>query len=281
LSYFKIKSYAKVNLALNVTGKNSGLHKVESIVGFVSLYDVILIKKIQSKKHIISFNGKYSKNISKENTITKLLKILEKEKLLKGKKFEIKVNKYIPVKSGLGGGSMNAANILKYLIKKKLINLSKKQLSSICKSIGSDVALGLNSTFTILKSNNQIKEFKNCKKFYVLIIKPSFGCSTKEIYSGVKKFTKPRFNKPSKKMFSFDNLKKFNNSLEAISLSKFPKLKNIKHFLEKSSNKSFVRMTGSGSAIVAYFKSQKLCDDVKKKFSRKYKNCWCKVAKTI
>jgi len=281
MNYSRVKSYAKINLALNITGKNSELHKIESIVGFVTLHDVILIKKIQSKKHIISFKGKFSKKISKKNTISKLLEFLEKEKLLTSHKFEIKVNKYIPSKSGLGGGSMNAANILKYLIKKNFINPSKRQLSLICKSIGSDVALGLNSTFTILKSNNQIKEFKNCKKFYALIVKPSFGCSTKEIYSGVKKFTKPRFNKPSKKMFSFDNLKKLNNSLEAISLSKFPKLKDIKHFLEKSSNNSFVRMTGSGSAIVAYFKSKKLCDDVKKKFSRKYKNCWCKVAKTI
>ena len=281
MSYSRIKSYAKINLALNITGKTSKLHKIESVVGFVTLHDVILIKKIQSKKHIISFKGKFSKNIDQKNTISKLFKFLEKEKLLTSSKFEIKINKYIPSKSGLGGGSMNAANILKYLIKENFINPSKRQCISICKSISSDVALGLNSTFTILKSNNQIKEFKNCKKFYVLIVKPSFGCSTKEIYSGVKKFTKPRFNKPSKKMFSFDNLKKLNNSLEAISLSRFPKLKNIKYFLEKSSNKSFVRMTGSGSAIVAYFKSKKLCDDVKKKFSRKYKNCWCKVAKTI
>ena len=149
------------------------------------------------------------------------------------------------------------------------------------KNIYNEFLALIETTFTVLKSNNRIKEFKNCKKFYALIVKPGFGCSTKEIYSGVKKFSKPRFNKPSKKMFSFDNLKKLNNSLEAISLSKFPKLKNIKNFLEKSSNKSFVRMTGSGSAIVAYFKSKKLCDDVKKKFSRKYKNCWCKVAKTI
>jgi len=281
MSYSRIKSYAKINLALNITGKTSKLHKIESIIGFVSLHDVILIKKIQSKKHIISFKGKFSKGINKKNTISRLLKFLEKEKLLTSHKFEIKVNKYIPFKSGLGGGSMNAANILKYLIKKNFINPSKRQVSSICKSVGSDVVLGLNSTYTILKSNDQTKEFKKCKKLYTLIVKPSFGCSTKEIYSSVKKFTKPRFNKPHKKMFSFDNLKKLNNSLEAISLSKFPKLKNIKHFLEKSSNKSFVRMTGSGSAIVAYFKSKKLCDDVKKKFSRKYKNYWCKVAKTI
>ena len=281
MNYSRIKSYAKVNLALNITGKTSGLHKIESVVGFVSLHDVILIKKIQTKKNIISFNGKYSKNISKKNTISKLLKVLEKESLLVGHKFEIKVKKYIPSKSGLGGGSMNAANILKYLIKKNFINPSKTQLSSICKSVGSDVELGLNSTFTIIKSNNHIKEFKNCKKLYALIVKPSFGCSTKDIYSRVKEFSKPKFNKPSRKMLSFDNLKKLNNSLEKISLSRFPKLKNIKQFLEKSSNKSFVRMTGSGSAIVAYFKSKKLCDHVKKKFIRKYKNCWCKVAKTI
>ena len=79
MGYSRIKSFAKINLALNVTGKNSRLHNVESIVGFVSLYDVILIKEIQSKKHIISFNGKYSKNIHKENTISKLLNILEKK----------------------------------------------------------------------------------------------------------------------------------------------------------------------------------------------------------
>ena len=66
MGYSRIKSFAKINLALNVTGKNSRLHKIESIVGFVSLYDVILIKEIQSKKHIISFNGKYSKNIQKK-----------------------------------------------------------------------------------------------------------------------------------------------------------------------------------------------------------------------
>ena len=281
MNYSSIKSYAKINLALNVIGKTSGLHQIESIVGFVSLHDVILIKKIQSKKHIISFNGKYSENIYKKNTISKLLKILEKEKLLAGHRFEIRIKKNIPTKSGLGGGSMNAANILKYLIKKKFINPSKRQLIPICKSIGSDVALGLNSTFTVLKSNNHIKEFKNCKKLYALIVKPIFGCSTKEIYSSVKKFSKPKFSKPSKKMLTFDYLKKLDNSLEVISLSKFPKLKNIKYFLENSSNKSFVRMTGSGSAIVAYFKSKKLCHYVKKKFSRKYKNCWCKVAKTI
>ena len=105
----KIKSYAKLNLALNITGKSAYLHKIETIVAFARLHDVIFLKKIKSKKHNIFFTGKFSRNISKSNTVSKLLSILDKKKLLKNEKFEIKINKNIPNKSGLGGGSMNAA----------------------------------------------------------------------------------------------------------------------------------------------------------------------------
>ena len=53
MSYSNIKAYAKINLALNITGKTSKLNKIERVVGWVRLNDVILIKKIQAKKHII------------------------------------------------------------------------------------------------------------------------------------------------------------------------------------------------------------------------------------
>ena len=82
-------------------------------------------------------------------------------------------------------------------------------------------------------------------------------------------------------MIKFNYLKNLNNSLETIAFSRFPKLKRIKYHLENSSNEGFVRMTGSGSALVAYFKSKKICNNVKKKFNKKYKNYWCIVAKTI
>ena len=112
----EIKSHAKLNLALNITGKNSSIHKIESIVAFVSLHDKIFIKNIKSKSHKILFTGKFSQNITKNNTVSKLLNILEKKKLLKNKKFKIKINKQIPNKAGLGGGSMNASNILRYFL---------------------------------------------------------------------------------------------------------------------------------------------------------------------
>ena len=74
MNFSKIKSYAKLNLALNVTGKTSSLHKIESILAFVDLYDEILIKTTKSKKHSISFNGKFSQKIGKNTTVSKLLK---------------------------------------------------------------------------------------------------------------------------------------------------------------------------------------------------------------
>ena len=281
MTQLRIKSHAKINLALNITGKSSSLHKIETIVSFISLHDEIFIKRINSKKHNIIFTGKFSRNISKNNTISKLLKILENKDLLKNKKFKILVNKNIPNRAGLGGGSMNAANILKYFVKKKIIRISKKELEKISHLIGSDVVLGLNSTNSILNSKNQIKRFKNYKKFYVLLVKPNFGCSTKYIYSKVKKFSKARLLKPNKNMFNNKFLKKIGNSLEPIAFSKYNKLKMIKLFLEKSTMPIFVRMSGSGSVIVAYFKTKGRCDKAKKQFNKKYKKYWCMSSKTI
>ena len=62
----KIKSNAKLNLALNITGKKKVLHKIESIIGFIDLHDVISINQHNGKKHHISFYGKFSKNIGKK-----------------------------------------------------------------------------------------------------------------------------------------------------------------------------------------------------------------------
>ena len=115
-----VRSYAKINAALNILEKKTLLHKIESIIFFVSLYDSISIKRIKSIKHQVQFSGKFSKNIKKDNTVSKLLRILDERKLIKNKKFQIKIIKRIPNKAGLGGGSMNAANVLKYFIKKKL-----------------------------------------------------------------------------------------------------------------------------------------------------------------
>ena len=279
MSYFKIKSHAKINLALNIVGKTNTLHKIESIVSFLSLHDKILIRKIKNKNHKINFTGNFSSNIKTKNTISYLLENLERKKLLH-EKFEIVIQKNIPTQSGLGGGSSNAARILNFLIKEKFIKVSKKEILNISNSIGSDVILGVYSKNLIVSSNNLIKTFPS-KKVFVLIVKPKFGCSTKFIYSMVRKYNKPKFIRPSKNMFKLKFLKNLNNELETIALKKYPRLNSLKKFLEKLSKVEFVRMTGSGSAIIAYFRSDKKCKEAEKKVKNKFKNYWCKTSKTI
>jgi len=276
----KIKSYAKINLALNITGKKKSLHKIESIINFVDLHDDISINENKNNKHQISFFGKFSKKIGKKNTVEKLFLILDKKNLLKGKKFKVKIKKNIPQEAGLGGGSMNAANVFNYLINKKIIKLSQKKIQNICTSIGSDVILGINFSSCIL-SSNKIKKFYSCPKYFPLLVKPNFGCSTKKMFSGVRKFTKSRFSPPKKNMFHSKYLINQVNALEEIAIRKFPKLKKIKLFLEEINNPIFVRMTGSGSTIIAYYNSSKICKLSKAKFMRKYKNYWCIASKTI
>ena len=277
----KVKSFAKINLALHVTGKLTKLHKIESVVKFIELHDLITIKKINSKKHHISFNGNFSQNINKNNTVNKLFNILDDQRLLNNTKFQIKIKKNIPQEAGLGGGSMNAANILNFLIKKKFIKLNKKKILKITSSIGSDVVLGIDPISTVQSSKNLIKRFLKSPKFYTLLVRPNFGCSTKKIYLGVKKYSKPKFNNPKQNMLSLNFLLKQENALEKIAFSNYPKLKIIKSFLKNLNKPLFVRMTGSGSVIVAYYQKKQDCELSKVQFKRKFKNYWCITSKTI
>ena len=82
-------------------------------------------------------------------------------------------------------------------------------------------------------------------------------------------------------MFSAEYLKTLNNDLEKIAFKKYPKLKKIKSFLSNTSSNIFVRMSGSGSSIVAYFHSAKACGIAYRQFKRKFNSHWCIISKTI
>ena len=282
MSFKKLKSWAKVNLSLNVIKRlPSNHHKIESLITFVQFSDEIKIKSIDEAKHKISFSGKFSKGIGTKNTVIKLLNLLEKKKLIKNKKFEIKITKNIPQKSGMGGGSMNAACILRYLIKEKIINISAKRVKKIAYEVGADVVLGLEKKNSILLKNGKTVRLNNKLNFYVLIAMPKFGCSTKNIFSRVMKFSKPTYFKRNKAFFKIKNLVQSKNDLENIVFKKYSKIKNLKNFLSSLPNSAFARMTGSGSAVVAYFKSKKTANNAAKIFKSNYKSYWYIVSKTI
>ena len=59
---------------------NLRLHKIESIVSFIDLHDLIYLELVNSKNHKVTFKGKFSKNINKKNTVSNLLRLLDKKK---------------------------------------------------------------------------------------------------------------------------------------------------------------------------------------------------------
>ena len=280
MKFHKIKSFAKVNLTLKILNKYSnGYHKIESLISKINLADEILIKETQGSKNRISFSGKFSSNISNTNTISKLLKILNDQNYIKNKKFNIKVKKNIPQSSGMGGGSMNAASILNYLFKKRIIKTTKNNLIKIANKVGSDVILGLYESPMILQGKN-ISKINKKLNFHLLIIKPNFGCSTKMIYAKHRGFSKSLFNK-SNKINRQDLLKVSNNDLERAAFNKYPILGKIKSYLQNLDNIYFANMTGSGSTIIGYFLTKNAAIKAQKKLKNKYKNYWCIYSKTI
>jgi len=282
MNFKLIKSYAKINLSLGVVGKlQSGYHKVESLVSFLNFYDEIKIKKIISKNHKIKFFGNFSKGIKKNNTIYNLLKLLDEKKILNNQKYLIKIKKNIPQKAGLGGGSMNASAIIRFFISKKVINFSKKDLIKLTKQIGSDVQLGIDNKNKVLYSNGKLETKSKKKGLFVIIVKPNFGCSTKEIYKKVKKYSPKKLIKNKKNYFNLINMTNLKNDLEEVVFKLYPKLFYVKSFMENMPNVEFVRMTGSGSSILGYFLSKNSAKNAEKLFKKKYKNYWCIVSKTI
>ena len=134
-----LKSYSKINLTLSVNKKlKSGLHEIQSYFCLINLSDKIKISKINKEKDQIFFKGPFAKSIKRsDNSILNLLKFLRKLKLI-SHFYSINVIKNIPVFGGLGGGTSNAAFVLKSILKKKI---NKNLFNKLEKLTGSDLRL--------------------------------------------------------------------------------------------------------------------------------------------
>ena len=248
-----IKSYAKINLSLLVKTKlKNELHDIQSLYCQVNLKDTISIRKIKSKKDQIFIFGNYSKYVDNyENSISKVLDFLRNKNLISGN-YLIKINKKIPVFSGLGGGTSNAASILNFFIKKKIKKEIYKQLSN---HIGTDLKLFLFRQ-GFLKNLSTVTELKSKYKMYFLLIYPNIKCSTKDIYSKVKRYSRKKIQKPKvfesrEDFFSF--LKNSNNDLQEIVERKYPLIKKLLHSIKNSTGCHISRLTGSGSCCYGLF----------------------------
>lgn len=275
----KIKSFAKINIHLNILKKlNSGYHKLETLVMFCNLHDLIYINKNKQDRHKIKFYGKFAKNITTKNTISKLLNILDKKKLLDAK-YNVNIKKNIPVKSGMGGGSMNAATLLNYFVSNKIIKANKKEIYEIAHNVGSDVVIGIYNKNKIINYKESKIFFFKKKNIHLLIIKPNFGCSSAKIYSMIKSYSKSKLS--VKKISNIKAFVRHSNDLEKVVFKIYPKLKELKNTVLNLPNIFSARMTGSGSTIIGYFLTKKDALKGTKIIKKKYKKYWCILSKTI
>jgi len=281
-----IKSYCKINLSLKIIKKlNNGYHKISSLITFCNLHDVISITKTKTKD-CISFSGPFKKHINnKENTVTRILHLLRKNRLLLDKKFIINIKKNIPHGSGLGGGSANAASILNYLNDKMMLKLRKKNMEDLANQIGFDVPISLKKKNTFLTGKSkQIIRLKQKFKLNILVVYPNFVCSTKQIYQEHKVRSSQNLRsylptKNNKRLIDF--LKNASNDLEKTVVRLYPKVKQVIDAIKSQKGCHFSRITGSGSACIGIFSNPKKAINAQKMIKLKYPKYWCVTSKTI
>ena len=276
-----LTSYSKINLSLRVNKKlKSGLHEIQSYFCLINLSDKIKIYKIKKKKDKIFFKGPFVKHIKKSNnSIINLLKLLRKLKLISSY-YSLTVIKNIPVFSGLGGGTSNAAFILKFLLKNKV---TKNIFDKIEKVIGSDLRLFFFKQ-GYLENLSTIKSVKKRHRLFFLLSSPNINCSTREIFSKVTRYSKKnRFR--SKKINSSKKFIKYisgqNNELQSIVEKKYPIIKTLLIDIKRERGCYFSRMTGSGSVCYGIFNSESNAKKALDKIKTKHPKFWFSIAKTV
>ena len=276
-----LNSYSKINLSLSVNSKlKSGLHEIQSYFCLINLSDKIKISKNNKKKDKILFKGPFAKHVKKsDNSIINLLKFLRKQKLISNY-YSVNVIKNIPVFSGLGGGTSNAAFILQHLLRGKI---NKNIFFRIENLIGSDVRLFFYKQ-GFLKNLKTIKEIKKKQKLTFLLVRPNINCSTREIYSKVKNYSKKikfNFYKINTKKKFIDYILKNKNDLQLIVEKRHSIIKQLLIHIGKENGCYFSRISGSGSVCYGLFNNERKAKKALSEIKKRYPKFWFSLAKTV
>lgn len=248
----KVKSFAKLNLFLYVLSKREdGYHEIFSLLNKIDLHDVLLFKKANR----IIVNSNIKGLCGEENIVYKVASFLKKRFDI-DEGIEIYVDKHIPVGSGLGGESSNAAYTLLTLNKIWHLKMSKEEMIKISLLWGSDIPFFISANTALLKGRGEIIHPLRVKgKYFALIVFPEIVVLTKDVYSGKIQLTNKIFaHRISMNVFRENDINMrcisgyMHNDLEHSAFSLYPKLKQYKEKAEKQLGRNLI-MSGSGSAF--------------------------------
>ena len=273
----RLKANAKINIVLDVVGKRKdGYHELKTLFYETQIHDVIDFKKSDKCGIRISCNDD-AVPLGEKNIVYKASKLLF-DKYAPDAGIDIHIEKNIPHGAGLGGGSSDAAATLKAVNVLYGLKLSNSELETIGAKIGADVpffisggaayACGIGDKLTSLSAYN-------IKMPSLIVIKPDFNISTAEAYGALDQEAElyhPDADEAVRRFIAGDVngvCDIAGNSFEKPIFKLYPQIEAIKQSLLNDGAMASV-MTGSGSAVFAFFSDEesmtKAARDIKKKF---------------
>lgn len=260
-----LKAFGKINLALDVVRKREdGYHEVRMIMQTVKMYDYIKIKESKEKGIRVRTNLPFLPT-DENNLVYKAAKLLMDEfNITQG--IDIKLDKFIPVAAGMGGGSSDAATVMIGINKMFNLGLKKHELMDRGVKIGADVpycilrgtclAEGIGEKLTTLKS------MPNC---YLVIIKPGISVSTKYVYENLKANELEYHPDIDGMIESISNndlygvAGKLSNVLETVTIEAYPVIGEIKKSLIADGAINAL-MSGSGPTVFGLFEDRDVAE---------------------
>lgn len=276
----KKKAFAKLNLNLHLLPEknNNGYYPVHFINTQLTLYDELLFEPLQNKIEVVCDNRGILKQ--EENLVYKAALMLQ-EMGSQERGVKITINKNIPVKVGLGGGSSDAAVTIRTLSKLWDINLSAKKLTYLADVLGKDIHYSLiGGVAEISGDGDKVTLLPlDTPKFWVVIItpedtKPSTGwmyqkLSKEEIGQHV--YFVSKVKKAMEMKNEKDFLENLFNDFESSALKYFPAVNLMKQDLRDSGALATL-FCGSGLSMVGLFANKDKAIQARDLLTNKHKN---------
>ena len=267
----KEKAYAKINLCLDVKGRREdGYHELEMIMVPIDFYDTL---EMYPAERTVLTNNRDFIPANNKNTVIKAINVL-REHYGFDTQFACHLQKYIPTRAGLAGGSADAAAAIRMIDKMLGLNMTLQDKIDCAREVGADVPFCIQSRPSFVKGIGEtIMPFRCEPDFFVMLVKPKRGVSTKEAFE-ICDSTYPQHPDCRKMCESLmvndyrgivDSL---GNSLEDAALRLVPEIKQVKKLLTELGFDG-VLMSGSGSTVFGITKDEELVDKAMKQMRQK------------
>lgn len=255
---------AKINLGLSVTGKRAdGYHNIETVFYPVPLEDALEIESCPqgNGQFVLNLYGKAIQGKPEDNLVVKAYLLLQKEYQLPP--IIIHLYKHIPTEAGLGGGSADAAFMLKLLNNYFSLGLPAGQLEEYAAHLGADCAFFIRNTPVFAEGIGNIftPVSLSLQGYQVLIVKPDVAVSTRDAFSNIRPHKPVLSAKEAVKrpIEEWKNL--LYNDFESSIFPQFPIIQNIKQLLYEN-GAVYASMSGSGSSVYGIFKNDAPIPDI-------------------